>query len=102
MCTNLVTVQVHKNTLLVSPSEQFSDAVRRLAEHLEDRTCRSAQYFELGDCEGVSPYQEALNQLDHAIGQLKRARAEMQKLSKHAHQWDSNDYCSICGADGRA
>jgi hypothetical protein len=36
----------------------------------------------------------------HAI--LTSAAEDVRELLDHSHQWNENDYCSICGADGRA
>lgn len=49
-----------------------------------------------------SPFPYILGDIDHAIGMLKRYRAEVQALATHAHEWNSDDYCNVCGADGRA
>lgn len=89
-------------TMKADPNEDFLDTISRLLDRFESRTTRSAEYFKLSDCDGQSPYDFALAQLDAAIGRLKHSRRDMQRLSKHVHQWDENDYCYICGADGRA
>lgn len=33
---------------------------------------------------------------------LKDAVKHAESLRTHRHEWDNNDYCMICGADGRA
>jgi hypothetical protein len=33
---------------------------------------------------------------------LEAAKEDVRELLGHEHQWNENDYCSICGADGRA
>lgn len=39
----------------------------------------------------------------HAIEhELERALAEVRELRSHEHQWDGEQYCTVCGADGAA
>jgi|ERR1700723_218042 len=96
------TVEVPHNSIVISPLTPFSEQVTILIERNESLVLRCQESFDLGDCEGISPYQNALNQVDASIGLLKRARRRMQKLAKHIHDFKTNDYCTICGADGRA
>lgn len=41
------------------------------------------------------PYHEAIEQMQLAISVLT-------ELRDHAHDWDEDYYCAICGADGGA
>lgn len=34
--------------------------------------------------------------------ELKLCIQMIDEIISHTHQWNENDYCSICGADGRA
>lgn len=61
---------------------------------------RSAEYANLAG-EG-DPYGDTLRDIDRTIGFLKRYRLEMQSLAGHEHRWNEDDYCDVCGADGRA
>lgn len=62
---------------------------------------RSANYHELGTCDGLSPYQIGLNEIDHAIGLLKRTRRDVQELAQHIHDWSpESGFCYTCGQDG--
>jgi hypothetical protein len=99
---NFRRVQVHKDAIVIQPFADFPESVERLASRMRSETCRSAQYWDLAGGEGPHPYKQALNQIDYVIGQLKRARQEMQDLAGHKHRWDADDYCAVCGADGRA
>lgn len=63
---------------------------------------RTAECWELAGCEGISPYTRALNEIDAAIGELKRFRRSVQEMATHEHEWGPHDICVICGADGRA
>lgn len=99
---NFQRLAVHKDALVIQPSTEFSDAVRRLCERLHDNATRTSHYWELGGAEGPSPYADAMKQIDATIGQLKRVRADLQKLDGHIHHWNEDDYCDICGMDGRA
>lgn len=99
---NMRRVHVHNKAIIIDPFEEFSSAVLRLYERLEDSTMKSAEYWDLSGGEGPNPYRRSLNQIDAAIGMLKRQRSEMQRLARHVHDYNENDYCTICGADGRA
>jgi hypothetical protein len=70
--------------------------------HLPQEVARQAEYWALSGCEGLSPYSSALKRLDALIGLLKGVRADVQALQQHAHDWDTDLYCRICGADGAA
>jgi len=91
---------VHKNAIIAEPGDTLLSYVERLTSRMEAEVCKSAEYANLGGDE--SPYPRTLGDIDAAIGHLKRFRAEMQLLAGHTHNWDGSDYCSICGADGRA
>lgn len=52
------------------------------------------QYWELGGHDGPEP----LECLERA---LQRALDEVRELRGHEHQWNEDDYCDICGRDGR-
>lgn len=45
---------------------------------------------------------DAVNAYDSIIATLERGLAEVRAVRGHKHMWNINDYCSICGADGRA
>lgn len=96
----MVAVRIHENAVVVEPRDQMRDAIQRIAHRFERELCRSAEYADIGGDE--SPYPAALRDIDATIGFLKRFRADIQKLRTHRHKYDSNDYCTICGADGRA
>lgn len=69
----------------------------RLSDIVSDAV-RSQEYWDLGglsDSDGPAP----LAALETA---LLAALADVRELRAHAHVWGENDYCSICGADGRA
>jgi hypothetical protein len=97
---NFTKRRVHKNSVIIEPLVSLHESIDLLTGRMESQVCRSAQYADNAG-EG-DPYGDALNDIDRAIGQLKRFRSEIQHLAKHTHRWDGNDYCSICGADGRA
>ena len=75
---------------------------RQLLAMVPSQASRSQNYFELGDADGTSPYQSAISELDELIGFAKEIRAELQSLNKHSHEWNSDAYCVVCGADGAA
>ena len=63
---------------------------------------RSAEYYELGGCDGPSPYECTIAEIDALIDYAKQVRAEIQSLRNHAHAWNADSRCAICGADGLA
>lgn len=89
----------------------YQDAIRAcpvdLVHALTDRlpslwsqVAREREYADLGGYE--DPCEHRQKEIAHLIGKLKRAHAELGQLRRHAHEWGSDDYCLICGADGRA
>lgn len=91
---------VHNKAIIMRPGAGVLESLERLTIRHMDEAKRSAEYADLGGA--ASPYPELLADVDAAIGFLKRYRASLQALSKHAHDWNASDYCTICGADGRA
>lgn len=91
---------IHNHAIVVEPGAPLAESVQRLTERLISEAMRSAEYADLAGEENCYPY--FLGQIDAAIGQLKRFRAELQVVARHVHEWNSDDYCRICGADGRA
>ncbi len=43
--------------------------------------------------------QDELREIVERVNQLSKLVAAH---NAHAHQWNDNDYCDVCGADGRA
>ena len=81
----------------------LNEQVEHLTSILISRSNHQQQaYVNSGPWDFASPYQQALNEIDAAIGRLKALRREMQSIARHSHEWNDNDYCSVCGADGRA
>lgn len=91
---------VHCNAVIIEPGADFLASVMTLASRLEKETCRSAEFAELGGEPG--PYPLTLGNIDATIGFLKHFRSQMQMLANHTHRWDTDDFCSVCGKDGRA
>jgi len=47
-------------------------------------------------------YLETRNAILERIQSLRMDLDDLVELRRHACSWDDNDYCVICGADGRA
>ena len=62
---------------------------------LVSKATRDDEYYYLGGCDGPRP----LYALQKA---LQQALADVRRIRYHQHQWNDNDYCDICGNDGRA
>lgn len=82
---------------MFSANEIYHDAQRFISE-----TARSVEYADLAGEPAKPVYKASKAEIGKAIAILKRAHAELCELEGHAHRWNSDDYCSICGADGRA
>lgn len=74
----------------------------KVLSDIAHETAKQYEYYDLGGADGESPYDTTLKDLDHLIGALKRARQAVQAMAAHTHEWSSNEYCMVCGADGRA
>ena len=60
-----------------------------------------AGFYE-GDEEWEDFYTNAQKDLESIIQAAEAAHEEINQLRLHAHDWNEDDYCSMCGADGRA
>ena len=67
---------------------------------LWDQVAEQRAYEELGDS-GYDPCIQRQREISHLIGQLKRVHADIGQLRSYLHDWSDDDYCLICGADGR-
>jgi hypothetical protein len=69
------------------------------------RAARSEEYYYLaglGLSDAPRPYHKSKRDLQRLIGYANREIKAIQQLERHTHEWDEEDYCMICGADGRA
>jgi hypothetical protein len=79
------------------------DLLRALMDRLESLPTEAARVAQYADLAGEpSDYPRYQNDISHLIGRLKRVHQELGYLRRHRHDWDDQDYCAICGADGRA
>lgn len=86
-------------------SSQVLDAladVKVLADRVTVAAARAEQYWALAGVEKPSPSWRAHRLLQRARAALNRADREVIELHNHAHIWNEDDTCSICGADGLA
>lgn len=97
----------------VKPARQPTahDALRAIidsAPALPLEAARRQEIMELqglgaGDADdGLDDYGYAQCLIEVAIAELRGAAREIKRLRAHAHDWGADDYCRICGADGRA
>lgn len=70
---------------------QLDGAISRLHDEMH-------RFNESADLSGEQ-YRNAF--LDFAL-KCERWAKEARAIAKHIHEWNGDDYCSICGADGRA
>lgn len=76
--------------------QQLTDSLPSLFSEV----ARERQYADLGGYD--DPCAQRQKEISHLIGLLKKANHELDSLRVHTHEWSSDDYCNICGADGRA
>jgi hypothetical protein len=55
----------------------------------------------------AAPYRDAYDDTldedtDAVARRLEQLASEMRKVRGHQHQWNSLDYCDVCGLDGRS
>ena len=73
------------------------------AAHLLPReTASQAQYAALRDRETPSPYTETLTRIEALIVALQQVKREVEVLANHAHAWNDDQHCTLCGAHGAA
>jgi len=81
--------------------ESFGSAKEKLYWAIEGAITaanRDVEYAHLAGVEGEagpSPYLELKKMLGQGIRDVRH-------VERHTHKWGENDYCQICGADGRA
>lgn len=57
----------------------------------------------VGDAEGLrEAYIAAARELGQQIADAKQALRDLATLRQHRCDWNDEDYCNVCGADGRA
>ncbi len=110
-------VSAHPGLLTLTGGGQSFSLLEQNASHLlnalidqlhtlPDEIARRAEAYDLAGLPATDaphPYTEATRAIDHLIGRLKATRADIQRLAAHQHTWDPDtDYCTVCGADGRA
>lgn len=69
---------------------------------LPQRAARNAEYSDLAGEDSAADYAEAQRALGALIAEAKHAHAALTALRHHRHDWNEDDYCNVCGADGRA
>jgi hypothetical protein len=62
-------------------------------------TARQAQFVALAGEDPAEHYRSVRAQLG---GVAMLACRELKALATHRHDWNDDDYCNACGADGRA
>ena len=53
-----------------------------------------------GDDDPRQPYRDLLLELTKARQVLAEQRVQIEQLRDHKHEWGSDHYCAVCGADG--
>lgn len=83
---------------------KVTDLLQALLHRLPALSTEVSRQKEYADLAGDDhdPCRERQREISQLIGQLKRMHAELESLRRHRHEWGSDDYCCICGADGRA
>ena len=69
----------------------------RFREIIQQAT-RSQEYWDLG---GMDP-DDGTPPLHQLEADLEAALGEVRALIHHVHDWDEDQWCSVCGADGLA
>lgn len=88
----------------LDPYERAEEALENIIERAHWLTLAAArrqEYVELGGLD-FNSYRDMQGKIGKAIKELREVARELKSLNGHCHKWNDNDYCSICGADGRA
>src|SRR5215471_19062943 len=82
---------------------QWLEIAATRGSHLAVQLARETATIQpsIGD-EGPTAYEGTLAELETVISVLRQAQKEIKALAAHLHAWNDQEYCSICGADGRA
>lgn len=96
-----MTKRITYNDLVQGRASDLIGALTTRLPSLWNETARVKEYADLGG-DDYDPVRQRQRELSHLIGRLKRTHAELESLRTHQHEWGSDDYCMICGADGRA
>jgi len=58
-----------------------------------------SEVAELSGWDPRQPYRELLLELTKARQVLAEQRVRIEQLRDHKHEWGSDHYCAVCGAD---
>ena len=79
-----------------------SEVYDRACEFLHEAK-RKSEYISLAGIPDIeSPYREFRKEIAKTIKDLRMLSREAKRLEYHMHEWNEDDYCIVCGADGRA
>lgn len=78
----------------------MADLREVLSGLIHDAT-RAQEYYDLSGPWGDGP-DEPVHPLNDMEAALVEALAKVRDLRDHAHEWDADDRCVVCGADGLA
>lgn len=91
-----------QNAMPLGLADFSAENIRVLLTGFVQSTTRSAQYAELAGESTGDVYKARKAEVGRAIAILESTHTELCELERHSHIWNDDDYCSICGADGRA
>lgn len=86
--------------------QKIKELIENLPYYVRETTNKQNR-FDLSDIDlsgfpgEQTPYGEAISLLMALRCELEPIIQTLEELKKHTHKWDANDYCSICGTDGR-
>lgn len=77
--------------------DNLGDAILRMNEAVSAGIAHASRAREYADIAG-----EEDDSFQLLEDQLQSALVEVRSVRHHQHEWNEDDYCDICGADGRA
>lgn len=88
----------------LTAADEMAAEVQALLRRETREASRRREMMSLGglDGEAPDPYDELLSGLAQARAALDAQVAHVEFLKSHRHEYDERDYCTHCGADGRA
>ncbi len=73
-------------------------AVRTAHSAIQGAISYLNRHYETADLSGELP----LYTYQQFADLLRECAADCERIAGHSHKWNDDDYCDICGADGRA
>lgn len=93
---------MENRVIQVDTQENLYANVHHLVSAAIRRAKRSAENASLAGEPAAPVYDDLLEELATVRDSMAEYIQEVTELKDHRHEWNENEFCNICGADGRA